>query len=250
MAIPTNIDFDKILTAILQDYAEAARGWKGGRPHDEVAFLNRITEKLTRTRRKCDVGVTSPVNLYTKISFLHRQGPNQKDAFGADLAVTIIFGDLEYVKTAIFQLKKSDEYSVSLDLDDLKASKEAEELSKRSFLFAIDEQRLGSRIAPISDLAPQLGLNKSKTFDTNEWDFLSHWLWKWFSCDVGPESESKDGYPVESLLEGFAMTDPDADEDDDQNIPIWKGNPKAPKPELVPARAWIKACFKAAKDQK
>ncbi len=54
------VDLDKVLKVVLDDVGSAVNGWLNGRPLDEIALMNRITEILARRRRGCDVGIQIP----------------------------------------------------------------------------------------------------------------------------------------------------------------------------------------------
>src|SRR5215467_11418986 len=111
MVAKVNINFDRVFSELLFDMAHAVDGWANGEPRDETALMNRITERLSRNRRKCDVGVHRPVDAIADFYILHRRDLNQSDKFGSDLAATIRIPESDFVKTAFFQLKVSHRYS-------------------------------------------------------------------------------------------------------------------------------------------
>jgi hypothetical protein len=116
----TEINLDLVLQGLLDDMAHVTNGWLNGEPKDEPALMNRITERLSRHRRKCDVGVTHPVEVVVEFFNLHREGPIQTDQYGSDLAVTIRIAEIDLTKTAFFQLKVSRNYKARLDLGQLR----------------------------------------------------------------------------------------------------------------------------------
>lgn len=105
-----DINVDLVLQGILSDMVYVTNGWLNGEPKDEPAFMNRLTERLSRSRRKCNVGVKEPIEVVAEFFPLHRKGPNQVDQYGSDLAVTINVETLDLTKTAFFQLKVSHDY--------------------------------------------------------------------------------------------------------------------------------------------
>lgn len=210
---PPNIDADRLIKLILNEVDIAARGWRDGDPQDEMAFMNRLTERLKRKRRKCDVGESSPMKAESTTYVLHRKGINQKDKYGADLAVTL---DVEggWRKTAIFQLKKCKGYELNLDLDDLMGAKEDSLIATRSFVMAIDEDRLGIRLEKVETLLKEFNhKQKSKTFDANSWTYLNDWLSRWLRCELSLPSPIDDSPSVEGLLEAFRKKPIEVDED-------------------------------------
>jgi hypothetical protein len=124
-----------------------------------------------------------------------------------------------------------------LNEDDVKAAKEDPLIADRSFILAIDEERLGVRIAKVDRLNRtfKASKNKSVAFDTNKWLFLYEWLDQWLRCGLAPNSPT-DGSPgPEGLLEGFRSEPIEVDED----------YPFEPADighlDYVPARIWFQA---------
>ena len=136
------LDQDEFLRIAVEDILVAANGWLSGAPLDEVALLNRITAELGRRRRGCDLGLETPVRTTCHVFLLHRQGANQVDLFGSDLAVTVDFNDGQFIKTAFFQLKRSSELHVQLERQQLDDATRVSAVGDRSFVFAVDDERL------------------------------------------------------------------------------------------------------------
>ena len=238
--MPPNLDADRLIQFVMDEVAAAAQGWKNGDPRDEMAFMNRLTERLKKRRRSCDVGKASPMKAETTTYALHRKGPNQTDKYGADLAVTLDVGE-RWRKTAIFQLKKSNGYKVSLDAEDLKAAKEDPLIAERSFVLVVDEERLGVRLKEVSKLLADFnsGKEKSKTYDANSWIYLHDWLTRWLRCELSPKSDVDDSTSsVEGLLEAFRKEPIDVDED----YPFEAAD--AGRLDRVPARVWLQTKIK------
>lgn len=97
-----------LATAAHQDVENAVDGWRRGYPVEEVAFTNRLTERLSSHRPRAAGGdcflpvITDVVNLHRA----QRTFRSRKDAFGCDLAVTIWLGGANVLKTALFQIKR------------------------------------------------------------------------------------------------------------------------------------------------
>jgi hypothetical protein len=129
------------------------------------------------------------------------QRPESAGQFGSDLAVTLQLGPA-WVKTAFFQLKTAKSLKVVLNRADLKGATEDVRVAERSFVLAIDQDRLSIRIRKTSDLKipPQ---QTSKTFDTTAWNSLTDWLGKWLRCELSPPSDPNADDGVESLLTSF-----------------------------------------------
>ena len=223
----------------MNEVAAAAQGWKNGDPRDEIAFMSRLTERLKRKRKNCDLGKSSPMKVDSSTYVLHRKGNNKTDQFGADLAVTLDVSGV-WRKTAIFQLKKSNGYKVGLNADDLKAAFEDPLIADRSFVLAIDEERLGVRIAKVEGLSTNLQKSgqKSMTFDTNTWRFLHDWLVEWLRCGLSPESPTNGSPGAEALLEAFRVESIEEDEE----YPYQATDVR--HLDSVPARAWLQSSIK------
>jgi len=237
MPLPNNINFDRLIAEILSDMEHVADGWSKGRPQDETALLNRITERLSRSRRKCDVGVGRPVGLEAKFFELHRRGKNQTDKYGSDFAVTVDAPAEQFRKTALFQLKKSRDYDANLTAEQLDQALLVPSIAPRSFVLAVDETRLGFRVRSVDscrrDISSQ---NSSRMFKVDAWDFLVVWLLKWFRCEEGKPSDPQDKAPVEDLLRDFRIDAPisSAGMIRRENLPDG----------FCPARAWLYYSFK------
>lgn len=232
MPLPKSINFDRVLKDILSDMEHVADGWSRGRPQDETALLNRITERLSRHRRRCDVGVETPVTVEAEFYELHRRGSKQTDRYGADFAVTIAIPAENFMKTALFQLKKTHAYKATLAADQLDEALLLAAVGPRSFVLSVDEERLGFRVKSAQACRDEIGnAHNSKEFDTERWDFLVVWLLKWFKCEEGPPTLPDDRNPVEGLLGSFRIDDQPFDVESlrRQNVPE----------NWVPARAWL-----------
>lgn len=235
MAFPKDLDFDKFMITALAEIGAAVSGWLKGRPLDEVALLNRLTERLGRTRRGCDVGVSQPVSMHAKVYLLHRKGPNQTDSYGSDLAITAYTQDLSFFKTALFQLKKSDVFSLSLEKRQLLDSLSDPRTAPRSFVLAADEARQAIRIRDAkSILSEYSGSEKTKSFNSMDWDCLTEWCWEWLSCNRGVVSNEGDPNSVESLLQNYVISEETGYTPWGRNVDI-----EAFKSEAVaPVRTW------------
>ncbi len=233
VAIPPSLDFDKIARPALVDTYEALRGWLGGHPRDETAFLNRLTEKLNRPRRKCDVGSAAPMQVETSLSMLHRRGPRQTDKYGCDLAVTLRVEPGTFQKTALFQFKRSADFSVLVERAQLDEALRDPRLGSRAFVLALEEVRQALRIEAAVTLRPAFSGQAQRTFNALDWRSAAEWLYGWLRCDIGPSSIGSAGDGVESLLQEFVVEPPEITLFDD--IPAGPSNDL----DIVPARAWL-----------
>jgi hypothetical protein len=250
MSFPENIDFDKVADHALSDAGYAMNKWIKGTPRSEEAFMNQLTGRLARNRRGCDVGVRQRVDMATQHYTLHRQGSRQTDAYGADLAVTIIVPNLPdkndpYVKTAFFQFKKSQHYSVKVEKDQLEDAAKSARVYNRSYVLAIDESRQGYRLHKIDGLRKEFDPGQdTKTFQAWDWSCLTNWINDWFSCDEGPESNPNNPNSVEKVLASFIDEDIDAtwasrDEEVLLDFPD----------ELLPSETWLVFVFKETEEK-
>jgi hypothetical protein len=239
MPFPKQINFDIVAYGLLQDIAGAMKAWSTGRPCSEEAFMSQVTEHLARKRRGCDVGLTDPVGMRCQVAMLHRRGENQVDQYGCDLAVTIYVDSEQYMKTALFQLKKSQNYRASVERRQLDDAMADARTGERAFVLAIDEVRQGIRIESAATLLKQFSDQKSKTFEVAEWTSITQWVWNWFSCDIGPISDPTNLQSIEALLENYRVPDSDSWQSP------WAVGEIAENdlPEQTPARAWLTFTF-------
>ena len=229
---PENLDVDRFVAEVEARFSAASRGWKAGGLMSEEPFLSRITEELRKRSKNCDVGIHRPMKMESSYYLLHRKENDQSDKFGADLAITLRVG-AQWTKTAIFQLKKCANYKLSLDRTDLKGALEPKKIAERSFILAVDENRLGIRIEKtrvIQNKLDQTGKN-SLTCDVSDWRGLTEWLVEWLACHLAPKSEPDDNNPVEAILEAYCQ---DNIESDDFGSAVEKN----PDQRFPPPRVW------------
>ena len=231
-----DINLDIVLQALLDDMVLATNGWLNGEPKDEPSLMNRITERLSRSRRKCDVGVNYPIEVITEFFSLHRQGPRQVDQYGSDLAVTIKVAGGDLTKTAFFQLKVSQNYKARLDRAQLQQPSLFPDIEERSFVLAIDNPGRGYRIHPTTSCKSNLRPGyASAEFDTSEWEYLAKWVLEWFDCKHAPASDPNDLNTVEALLEKYRQA---AAHDYSEEI-IAANLPR----DIIPSRNWLRFSF-------
>lgn len=238
MPFPIELNFDEVVRVALSDIREAVTDWLQGRPHSEEAFMNQVTSHLARGRKGCDVGVNQPVSMRSRVVQLHRRGEKQTDRYGADLAITISIDNSNYVKTALFQIKRSNNYRVTVEREQLDEASRNRLIHDRSFVLAADEDRHGIRITRVSDELEVFPQNQ-RTFsqDCSNWTPLAHWIWQWFSCDQGPVSDSNDPNSVESLLREYV-------DEAEREPSLFAGHPEYELPEdYLPAKVWLELFF-------
>ena len=245
MTYPDIIDFDKIVSQALDVVGTAINGWLRGQPHEEVALLNRITEQLSRRRRNCDVGVKTPVAMESKAYQLHRRGSQGQDQYGSDLAITISVPELGWIKTALFQLKRSNDTSVVVEKHQIQEAERDRRIFERAFVIAVDEQRSLIRVKSASklrDILTCLGTEqKTHKIDCSDWDGLVFWLHQWLRCDVGAISKSDDPKGVESLLRSYVLEPTLAEHFDTTRIEQIEDH--------LPARFWMQLLFRGTPTQ-
>ncbi|MDU8672269.1 hypothetical protein [Paenibacillus polymyxa] len=237
-----NLNVDQILAVLLKEIQNETRKWLIGRPCSEEAFLNRLTEVLAK-RRKCDVGTTEVYKVEVEQHILHRKGKNQTDKYGSDLAVTISIPYLKFSKTALLQLKKSENYKTQLLRDQIQQASQFEPIKQRSFVMTIDEVRGGIKVNSITSIEKDIPVGQaSKTFECEEWDALSEWIIKWMSCKVGAGNASSDPMPIERLLKKQIINDDNMGqlELDD----IYDSNEFELPENFFMTKTWIKYTFK------
>jgi len=201
VALPANIDIDKLLSITLDRVRAAICGWLQGIPKDEVALMNRLTEKLSHVQRGCDVGLGSRVVVKARLASLHRMGPGKTDLFGSDLGVTVFVEGNDYLKTALFQFKRGTNFRVQVEAKQLQDSHRHPHAKERSFVCYVDEDRSGVRISSAAPLLEQFeGSQATRTFDTATWLSLTEWFTAWLSCDLGPMSELGSRDSIEAIL--------------------------------------------------
>jgi hypothetical protein len=233
MAPPKTIDFDKIARFVLADISSALDGWIKGQPTSEEALMNRVTEKLKKQRRNCNVGVGKVINVKSQLTMLHRKGANQTDLFGSDLAITIFIEDTNLLKTAFFQFKTGNNFKVSLEKKQLNQASARSDIYQRSFVIFVDKENLGIRIKPVPKIIGTFNNKQNtKTFNTLNWNFLIQWLWNWLSCSTGPSSDRNDPNSIESLLQHYI---PEGEKWDS----VWPISRDVDFADFIPARTWL-----------
>lgn len=248
MPTPWNLNFDQLMYVVLRDILEAVHGWVSGLPTDEVALLNRVTEKLARRRRGCDVGLLHPMKVSAQIANLHRKGPNRTDMYGSDLAVTINIDGNTYLKTAFFQFKRAEGYHVTIEKHQLNAAFSVNAVGLRSFVVAADNHRSGIRIRDAHSLNQSFPQGQAtQEVDTSDWQSLTEWFLGWLACTIGPLSDPSDPGAPETYLQSFYQETPEGQE--------WEAGWTLPEtatelPDIVPARSWVALFFKTDKESR
>ncbi|MCD1261420.1 hypothetical protein B5M42_021700 [Paenibacillus athensensis] len=196
-----SINLDKVLAAVLKDMEEATTGWLKGDPSSEEAFLNRITEKLS-ARRRCDVGLLRKKSVVVESYNLHRKGPRQTDKFGSDFAITVDIPSDAFTKTALFQIKKSHNFTSTIEKRQLEQALLNNPIGKRSFVLSVDDPKGAIRIQEVEHIYGQFPKNvQSSAFHIEDWYSLGDWLVRWMDCKVGAGNRPQDPPPIEALLE-------------------------------------------------
>ena len=240
MSFPEALDFDRIMLATLQGVTKAVREWLSGLPITEEPLMNRLTAEFTRRRRQCDVGAAVPMTMSSQVAFLHRQGDDQSDSYGADLAITVDVATLRFRKTALFQLKVSDAFSVRLERRQLERATMLPIIHDRSFILVAEKARACNRVN-LAAAALDLFRNGADTATCNcaDWLTLGQWLIRWMSCEVGGIGSIDDPSGIEPLLQRFVV---EPDQDWEHPWPEAEGTIEYPE-GLRPAKVWLAMFF-------
>ncbi len=232
--IPLNqIDIDRLLAIAHADLVEAITGWVGGQPRDETAFMNRITERLSRRRRGCDIGERTPVHVVATTYLLHRKGEKLVDRYGADLALTVRSPSHSYVKTAFFQIKRSYDYDTIIEARQIADGRHDHKVAERSFVLAVDERKKSIRFRPLVDFTKEIPKTQQrKKYDCAPWQGFFEWIQDWLSCKSGKTSLPSDDPPVEDMLRKY-IVEPEGPQ---RVLPLSDET----RPEgFIPAKAWL-----------
>ena len=243
MPFPRELDFDSVLSKALPALWDAIGKWKKGQPKSEEALMNQITGALARDRRGCNVGNNGHVTMRAQSALLHRRGHNQVDLYGADLAVTVFIDSIPFVKTAFFQLKKSNDFRTQIESIQISQASAYSGIKERSFALIVDESVNSFRIRHISDIEPEIPAGQnSKQFDCSRWSFFSEWLWNWLSCDTGAPTDINNPNKVENLLTKFIQQDNwDSPWGSSFEEPLNLSDDELP--DILPCKAWLVLIF-------
>ena len=202
------LNLDKAVTFSVRTAYQAMRGWLRGRPLDEVALMSRLVEKLVYN--PCPPWRSPAYFLDRRLFLLHRKGKKQVDKYGADLAVTVNIFDGRawngkagakhlFSKTALFQLKKGDNYEARLTRAQLL---QAGIFTNRSFVLYAHETAGEYRIKASTELLAEFTEpgQQSKKFDAQDWYTLSEWLVLWLTCQQGIPSDDASRIATEAQL--------------------------------------------------
>lgn len=194
------INKDRLVSEALAEVQAATEGWLNGPPQEEVALLSRITERLGRRRRGCNVGAAGRLSITPAVEVWHRRGPAGTDRYGCDLAVTLDIPQEPFIKTACFQLKRSRHGTVTVDRNQVSTAL-ASRFSHAAFTLATDVDTGVHAVAPMRDLA-----TAASQVSVSGWMSLSDWLVRWLDCQIGTAPAG--GPVLESLLrELFSRAD-------------------------------------------
>lgn len=193
MAAFHTISKDRLIYHALFELSEASKGWLAGPPQEEVALLSRMTERLLRRRRGCDVGVGTRVAFTPDVQVCHRRGLHGTDLFGCDLAVTLNIRPERFRKTACLQLKRSESGTVVLDARQLRVL-QSSVFRHQSFILAADPSSGEYRLQAAAAL-PATGGSQH----VGGWLPLTDWLAQWLDCSIGTVPEDQEA-SLEALL--------------------------------------------------
>jgi hypothetical protein len=173
------------------------------------------------------------MTVQTSLAMLHRKGPGQTDKYGCDLAVTLRVEPGAFRKTALFQFKRSANFSVAVKKSQLDDATGDARIGPRAYVLALEEVRQALRVESMAVLDSSFDSQKEKTFDALTWSSVAEWLYGWLRCDIGPSSLGADDDGVEGLLKEFVVEPPEITLFDDVERVGLDGV------DLIPARAWL-----------
>jgi len=248
MAFPSGLDFDRVLAETLNTVQVAITGWQKGGLHSEEPLMSRLSEQFSRPRRGCDVGSSVPMRMTSQVALLHRKGDNNRDKYGADLAITVFIEPAGFLKTALFQLKVSEDFTAKFERAQLNDALADAKTGDRTFVLVADRTRLRTRVNDAAGVRAMFnGDAATLTRNCADWNTLGQWLSKWLACEVGLPSTSNDANGVEPLLSQYIVER--ADQTDAWQEPWPTG--QAPSSQSVrldvkPAKMWLMLFFSAA----
>ena len=203
MNILQYIDFDKVALPLLKEISVAISLWLKGAPRSESALTNRITELLGRERRQCEVGVYPGTTLKLEKYLLDRQALDNSDLYGADIAITVIVNSpsSSIIKTALIQLKVSDDFEVRLDFRQMLDGIINTITAERAFVLAVDRERRGAiRVRMTKEIYDPHSSFQTRGFNTENWMTFTPWLHDWLACRIGAPSDPTDPRSIETAL--------------------------------------------------
>ena len=240
MSFPHDLDPDSLMAQALKVAASATKDWLGGQPVTEEPLMNRLTAGFTRAGR-CDVGTAAKVQVKPKLFLLHRKAANLSDKFGSDLAVTVDVAPKRFRKTAFFQIKISDGFSIRINRKQINDAKKLTWVYDRAFVLAADTAKGRLRLKSAADCDALLKPGaESVGANCIDWLSLGRWLNSWLSCSIGKATDLKGKNEVEPLLDKYVVDRPRDWE------PPWdyyhRGQPA--DEQFYPAKTWLVMSFK------
>jgi hypothetical protein len=220
-------DADKLLEHVLPRIRNALENWQRGMAADEPSLMNQITSQFsTRRSRTCDVGKLGKLSIETNIYELHRKGPQSKDKFGSDLAITISTEGAQ--KTCFIQFKCAESDKVKLEHNQLRDAS-IHHVDGRAFVLCVNRKNETIRLQLTNKLLESFPSGQdSSTFNTDTWMSFHKWLIDWLSCDVGLPSDTSSGPTIERMLRSFFINTTE------NPFRMWQ----FPE-EYAPSRAWL-----------
>jgi len=236
--ITSKVNMDQIVTIVLEELKTALNNWSSGQPINEEALMNHITGRICRKRRKCNIGLKDEVTSISESYLLHRQGPKQTDLFGSDLAVTISMPEIEFSKTACFQIKIGSDCKVKIEKRQIEDAKIVKEVFERCYVLGVDSDLNSLRLLSVKSIIGKFKHHKIISADTTGWKSISQWLIDWFTCKEGPMSNINDPNSIEKQLDRYKVKQPDEIEWD-----FGKSYEEISNRTYYPAKAWTKVQF-------
>jgi hypothetical protein len=231
------VDLDKLVSHLCLAMWFPLRQWFHGVYLWEPIYLEHFFVFNRKRRLDLDIGLRRKIQFTMFLHNLHRQAPNQSDVYGSDFALTIdMAGTERWTKTALFQLKVSQDQKVTLEKEQLGAALMKDLIAQRSFVAAIDRRRCTQRIAKTEDILAAERHNSRKTFtvDAVSWLASSDWVFRWIRCEHGVLSdEQHGGLATEELLNAYVAQD-----ERNPYFGVARETPESPESLGITARTW------------
>jgi hypothetical protein len=211
---------DDAVYSALNQVREATRRWINSSLHNEAILLNEVSDALLEVAsKKCRSPIYLDMDVSASRTILDRKGKNNRDLFGADLAVTLsLFKDEQLIKqrTALFQLKvgarQGTTVEYTLDVRQIYLVGHNKHSIGRWFMAVCDNEGIWNLAAErvVAEKLTELQLSKvpfSHEADRKQalqvadsWSSMAEWTLDWLSGAQGTDSDLGDPKRLEEVL--------------------------------------------------
>lgn len=244
---PTAAFAENLARRAQRQVAASARGWLAGGPPEEVALLNRLTERLGGGR-SCRVAGSPPGTVESRSLTLHRKGAGGTDLFGADLAVSLRVLGTSLLKTALFQLKRTEGGRGRIETRQLGQMLRAYPIARHGmYVVAADKSGGTVAIGTVGEVVNSISASRLLPLPREvgfrvqapEWLPPRAWARLWLRCEEGTPSRVGSPHSIEALLWRYAGSEQPpswvAPEISNDLLPYVADLPDG----WVPARFWL-----------